>query len=287
MDDYSIWVLEYCYREKHPVGSVLYGHFNAGTLRLPFSYTLVRGNGLNILVDCGHNDKDQGATFTKAFDLQNWKSPRDVLGTCGLTPEDITHVILTHGHFDHMGATDEFPNAQLLIQERELQRWIWAMALNRRMRWISEATDPGDILRVVEAARRGRLTLIKGAAESILPGLDLHPAYDSHTAGSQYVVINNNGRKWILAGDLVYQYENMVGWSPNDPMYIPVGYSQESQANGVVAIEDMMSRVDYDMRQIIPGHEDRLGKDFPSRVSKVGLRVTEINLARSQTSLVA
>jgi hypothetical protein len=49
MDDYSIWVLEYCYREKHPVGSVLYGHFNAGTLRLPFSYLLVRGNRLNIL----------------------------------------------------------------------------------------------------------------------------------------------------------------------------------------------------------------------------------------------
>lgn len=186
-----------------------------------------------------------------------------------------------------MGATDEFPNAHLFIQERELQRWIWAMALNRRMRWISEATDPGDILRVVDAARQGRLTMVKGAAENILPGIDLHPAYDSHTAGSQYVVINNGGRKWILAGDLVYQYENLVGWTPNDPMYIPVGYSQESQANGVVAIEDMMSRVDYDMRQIIPGHENRLGKDFPSRVSNVGLRITEINLARNETSLVA
>ena len=48
-----------------------------------------------------------------------------------------------------------------------------------------------------------------------------------------------------------------------------------------------MSRVDYDMRQIIPGHENRLGKDFPSRVSNVGLRITEINLARNETSLVA
>lgn len=286
MQDYSIWVLEYCYREKHPVGSVLYAHFNAGTLRLPFSYMLVRGNGLNILVDVGHNDKDHGATFTKAFELQNWRSPREVLATCGLTPEDITHVILTHGHFDHMGATDEFPNARFFLQERELQRWIWAMSLNRRMRWISEATDPGDILRIIDAARQGRLTLINGAADNVLPGIDLRPAYDSHTAGSQYAVINNNGKKIILAGDLVYQYENMTGSTPDDPMYIPVGYSQESQANGVVAIEDMMSQVDYDYRKIIPGHEDRLGRDFPSRTSEIGLRITEIHLSREQTSLV-
>jgi glyoxylase-like metal-dependent hydrolase (beta-lactamase superfamily II) len=134
-----------------------------------------------------------------------------------LTPEDITHLIITHGHFDQIGATDEFPNAQLFIQERELQRSIWAMALSRRMRWISEATDPGDILQVVDAARQGRLTMVKGAAENILPGIDLHPAYDSHTAGSQYIAINNGGRKLIIAGDLVYQYENLVGWTPNDP----------------------------------------------------------------------
>lgn len=287
MSDFGIWVLEYCYRREHPVGSVLYGRFNAGTLRLPFSYILVQGRGMNILVDVGHSDLDHGHRFTQTFNLQNWRSPAEVLGTCGLTPEDITHVVISHGHFDHMGAVDQFPKAQFYIQERELQRWVWATALPRRMRWITEATDPADILRIVGLAGEGRLTIVQGAAEDILPGIDLHPAYDSHTAGSQYMVINNAGRKWILAGDLVYQYENMIGDDQSDPMYIPVGYSQESQTNGVVAIEDMMKKVDYDWRQIIPGHEDRLGRDFPSKKSKIGLRVTEITQGGRQSSRIA
>src|ERR1700689_5121457 len=73
-----------------------------------------------------------------------------VLGECGLTPDEITHVILTHGHFDHMGGTDLFPKATFFIQERELSRWVWAMSIGRKFRWLMEAVDPGDILRVVE-----------------------------------------------------------------------------------------------------------------------------------------
>lgn len=287
MADYSIWVLEYCWNPTHPVGSVLYAHFNEGTLRLPFSYILVKGNGLNILVDVGHNDKDYGHVFTERFNLQNWRSPRQVLGTCGLTPENITHVIITHGHFDHMGATDEFPNAKVYIQERELQKWIWAMALDRRLRWISSATDPGDIMRIVDHAREGRLTCINGAVEDILPGIDLFPAYDSHTAGSQYVVIRNESGKIILAGDLVYQYENMHGGTLNDPSYIPVGFSAESQTNNVVAIHEMMKAVDYEFMRIIPGHEERLRDDFPSRTTEIGLRISEITLAKGEKSLVS
>jgi len=286
MADYSIWVLEYCYNPTHPVGSVLYARFNAGTLRLPFSYILMRGNGYNVLVDVGHNDKDYGHVFTERFNLQSWHSPRDVLKTCGLTPEDITHVIITHGHFDHMGATDEFPNAQFFIQERELQKWIWAMALDRRLRWISEATDPGDIMRVVDAARQGRLTCVNGPMDDVLPGIDLRPAFDTHTAGSQYVVVRNASGTTILAGDLVYQYENLHGGTPEDPYYIPVGYSQESQTNGVVSIAEMMKTVDFDYRRIIPGHEERLRDDFPSRTTELGLRISEINLTAEQASLV-
>ena len=49
-----------------------------------------------------------------------------------MAPADVAHVFITHAHFDHMGDTDEFPNATFYIQERELSKWVWAMALDRR-----------------------------------------------------------------------------------------------------------------------------------------------------------
>jgi Metal-dependent hydrolases of the beta-lactamase superfamily I len=41
----------------------------------------------------------------------------------------VTHVFITHAHFDHMGGTDDFPNATFYVQERELSKWVWAMSL--------------------------------------------------------------------------------------------------------------------------------------------------------------
>lgn len=57
----------------------------------------------NILVDTGigdyHNEK-----FNKQFDIQSTKSPLiSALKDIGLTPNDITDIILTHLHFDHVG----------------------------------------------------------------------------------------------------------------------------------------------------------------------------------------
>ena len=59
-----------------------------------------------------------------------------VLAECGLTPGDVTEVFLTHAHFDHMGNIEDFPNATFYIQERELSKWVWAMSLERRFRWL-------------------------------------------------------------------------------------------------------------------------------------------------------
>ena len=49
-----------------------------------------------------------------------------------------------------------------------------------------------------------------------LPGIDLRVAYDTHTYGSMYIVVRNDGHRhskepWILTGDLLYVYENILG----------------------------------------------------------------------------
>ena len=204
-------------------------------------------------------------------------------------------VFITHAHFDHFGNVDDFPKAKFYIQEREIAKWTWAMSLPDRLRWMMVAVDPGDILRGVDLARQKRLTCIDGPMTDVLPGIDLHVAYDSHTFASMWVHVRNDGKResddaWVLAGDLVYVFENIEG--PGgvvdvDTMYVPVGLALGSQQNLLMATEAMMKQVGYESRRVIPIHEERLKDRFPSRLTEQGLVITEICLADAEPSKVA
>ncbi|WP_298214976.1 N-acyl homoserine lactonase family protein [Acidocella sp.] len=291
MTDYSIWVLEYSQITQMPRSAVVYGAHNKGTSKLPYCYVLLKGKGRTILLDVGYNNVDYGAYFHTAFGSSNWHGPDEVLGECGIRPEDVTDCIITHAHFDHMGGIALFPNATFYVQEKEITTWVSYMALPRQFRWLMGATDPGDIMRAVDLAKQGRLVLVKGPMEDVFPGIDLHPAYETHTPASQYIVIRNDGKRqsadaWVFAGDLVYQFENLDGGTPDDPYYVPVGLAAGSQANLVFTTHEMLGRVGHESRRVIPIHEEGLKDRFPSRQTKHDLRITEIALADGEKSLV-
>ena len=295
MGQYSIWVLEYSFVKNYHKSGVLYGAHNQGYVKLPYCYALIKGNGHVAMVDVGYNDKDYGKHLGDKFAVENWRSPQKVLAGIGLTPEDVDTIFITHAHFDHFGNVEEFPKARFLIQEREIAKWTWAMALPDRLRWMMVAVDPGDIIRGVDLARQKRLVCIDGDRSDVLPGIDLHVAYDSHTFGSMWVGIRNDGKArsadtWALAGDLVYVFDNIEGPGGAvdvETMYVPVGLAVGSQQNLIMATEDMMKEVGYDARRVIPIHEERLRDRFPSRITEDGLRITEICLADGETSKVA
>ncbi|NXK87640.1 MBLC1 protein, partial [Formicarius rufipectus] len=72
-----------------------------GTLRADGTVTLVWGGPVTALVDTGGP----------------WDRPLlpGLLGEQGLSPEDVTHVVVTHGHSDHVGNVNLFPGATLLV----------------------------------------------------------------------------------------------------------------------------------------------------------------------------
>lgn len=290
MGQYSIWVLEYSYVANYHKSGVLYGAHNEGRVKLPYCYALIKGNGRVAMVDVGYNNKDYGKHLGDKFGVENWRSPEIVLKGIGLSPEDVDTIFISHAHFDHFGNVEDFPNATFYIQEREIAKWVWAMSLPDRMRWMMIAVDPGDILRGVDLARQKRLVCLDGDMADILPGIDLHAAFDSHTFGSMWVTVRNGkDDTWVLAGDLVYVFENIKGPGGAvdvDTMYTPVGLATGSQTNLVLATEEMMKQVDYEDRRVIPIHEERLRDTFPSRVTDDGLRITEICLADGETSKV-
>jgi glyoxylase-like metal-dependent hydrolase (beta-lactamase superfamily II) len=291
MSDYSIWVLEYSYVSKYHMSGIIYGAHNEGYRKLPYCYVLIKGKNSAAMVDVGYNNKDYGATMANNFGVENWHPAREVLAECGVKPEQVSDVFITHAHFDHLGGTDDFPNAKFHIQEKELSKWVWAMSMGHKFKWLMGATDPGDLMRAVGLAENGRLVIVDGDREDVMPGIDLHPAYDSHTWGSMFVTVRNDGRRdsadsWILAGDLVYCFENLRGRNENDGNYIPVGLAVGSQTNLILTTDRMLSMVGNETRRVIPIHEERLKDTFPSRITKKGLRVTEICLADGEKSRV-
>jgi N-acyl homoserine lactone hydrolase len=285
MGDYSIWVLEYAYVPDYPVSGVIYGAHNEGTVKLPYCYALIKGQGRTILVDVGFNFKDYGGVLGERFGVINWQDPRTVLDEVGVTPEQVDTVFITHAHFDHFGNVMDFPKAKFYIQEKEIAKWMWAMSLPQPLQWLTAALDPGDIVRGAELAKDGRLVLIDGDQESVLPGIDLCAAFDSHTFASQFVRVRNSDGSWILAGDLVYKFENTQGRN-GDGMYRPIGLASGSQVNLLLATDRMMEMTDRDAKRVIPIHEERLTEIFPNRKTAKGLNVIEIVLADGEISKV-
>ncbi|NWV20852.1 MBLC1 protein, partial [Origma solitaria] len=72
-----------------------------GSARADGSVTLLSGGPLTVLVDTG-------GPWLRAH------LPK-LLAERGVSPEDVTHVVVTHGHSDHVGNVNLFPGATLLV----------------------------------------------------------------------------------------------------------------------------------------------------------------------------
>ena len=287
MGKHSVWVLEYSRSPVHPVSGVFYGAHNQGTMNLPFSYVLIKTGEAVVLVDVGHDEGDFGGRIADSIGVTGWTHPSVVLAECGVSPEDVTHVILTHAHFDHVGGLKFFPNAQIYMQRKELESWMWILSKGPRFRSLQAGLNPADVLYLTQANIEGRLTLVDGAYSDVVPGVHLRPAYDTHTAGSQFVIIETApGSRLVLSGDVIYTYRNLVGDSLDDRQFIPPGLANGSQTRLIETAEEMLSIVDDNHLCVIPVHEEKLHEYYPSKKTARGLTIVEVALADGDTSQV-
>ena len=292
MADYSIWVLEYATQPKTDTGGIVYGAYNQGFRAMPYAYVVLQSKDHVAMVDVGHNHADFGETLAVSYGVEHWHGPREALALCGLRPEDVDTVFITHAHFDHFGNVEAFPGAHFYIAEQEIEKSLWALGLPERLKFIATAIDPGDLAKGAELARQGRLTLVKSDMQNVLPGIDLHLAPDTHSFASLWVELRNDRKQpsqdaWVLAGDLVYAYENLGGLegkAENGEAYLPIGFAIGSQTNLLLATEAMLKAVGHERRRVVPVHEDRVKQVFPSRAKAPGLAISEICLADGASS---
>src|SRR5262249_33105638 len=113
---YEVYALSYGGYPNFPISALVAGADKTRKIDLQMMIWLLKGpGGKNILVDTGcYHDR-----VMKGRGITDFIKPSDTLAKLGLSPADITDVIITHMHWDHADGVDLFPNAKVWIQKEE------------------------------------------------------------------------------------------------------------------------------------------------------------------------
>lgn len=160
---------------------------------------VVQGHGKTIVVDAGCGT-GYGEKLTRIYAFEFNHPMQESLADFGLSPDDVTDVLLTHLHFDHGGGVVwpdgdtwklTFPNATHHVQRSQ---WEHALSPNPR--------DRGSYFRerIEILEREKRLELYDGEW-SLAPGFDLL-TFDGHTPGQQLPKISDGDDTLFHCGDL-------------------------------------------------------------------------------------
>jgi glyoxylase-like metal-dependent hydrolase (beta-lactamase superfamily II) len=162
-----------------------------------------------ILVDTGIGNR-LSAVERKIFDHGEGWLPGH-LRALGIEPGDVTHVILSHLHFDHCGGLvrqresgrfePAFPRARLFVQRGELE--TARNSHNERLR--AAYRHMGEILATVEGsfeAVEGDIEVIAGVTAAVTGG---------HTYDHQVAIVRDGGHCFVHLADIVPTRSHMRG----------------------------------------------------------------------------
>ena len=262
-DTHEVYAIRYASIPDFPVNALIAGADPQRKLSIAMTIWLIRGNGRNILVDSGFYRPQ----FFKEFKIEGFIKASEAVGQPGimpagqpaLKPEDITDVIITHMHWDHADGMDLFPRARIWLQKDEYTYYTgeaWQQARTHG------GIEPDDVLAVVQLNLAGRVSLVNGDVQEILPGITCYTG-GKHTFQSQFVGVNTKAGIVILASDNMYLYENLE-------KHVPIAQTLDAASN--LRAQDRMKQLASSPRLIVPGHDPAVFDKFP----KVSERVVKI-----------
>ena len=139
-----------------------------------------------ILVDTGFTEEK----YIKGFSIQNYIHPKNLLEAISIKTEEISDIIITHSHFDHIGGAYLFPNAKIYINQKELE----SFTNQSRFKDYEKVFD----------IRKFRNSIIQVGPNYYFSNyLNIYLS-GGHTVGSQYIHIKFTEKEFIITGDECY-----------------------------------------------------------------------------------
>ncbi|GHV52680.1 MBL fold metallo-hydrolase [Deltaproteobacteria bacterium] len=206
------------------------------------SYLIIEENR-KILVDTGMPDTD----YADRHRPGSYQAPEHFLGNhlarLGITPAQITDVILTHLHWDHCSNLSLFTNASFYVQRREL----------------NYALNPHPLFyRYYNAAALGftppfaniSFTLLDGGHHKISKSISIIST-PGHTPGHQSVVLQGRDGIWVLSGDAIC---NEQTFTPHGHLpFLPTGPAVDIVTR-YDTVNDLVGLVGGKLEQILSPH---------------------------------
>ena len=206
--------------------------------------TLIRGHGRIVLLDVG------------AFGMRKPLERR--LKEYDVKPEDVTDVVLTHAHYDHIVNFTLFPRATI---------WIGDLEMNG-----AAAQDPGfnpiPELYVRELASSARVKRVLDRQE-FLPGITAY-AVPGHTPGHLLFVLDNGLVDILFSGDSAKNRAELLSRKVIDTD------NMEESSNSISLIWNIWRAKKGSL--LIPGHDLTMGLDETGQPYYIGERQAAISV---------
>ena len=253
--EYTIQAIRYGTIPQFPHSGLVVGAPAGEKMDIALVIWLVRGQGRNILFDTGFHRQQ----WIDRYKVTDFIPADEAVRLAGVEPGQITDIIISHAHWDHIGGIDLFPKATIWIQKDEYAYYTgpaWQEGGK------SGGIDPEDMVNLLRRNTEHKLKLIDGDDREIIPGIRVFTGA-RHTFSSQYIRVDGNP-PYVLASDNCYLYENLEKHLP-----IPTFEPGDRDAN-LKAFDRMVSLAGARER-VVPGHDPLQFTRFPTvgRVAKI------------------
>jgi glyoxylase-like metal-dependent hydrolase (beta-lactamase superfamily II) len=237
--DYSIQAIRYATSPGVPVDELVVGGPKDQKIDIAMVVWLIRGGGHTILFDSGfHRDR-----FLKEFPVLDYLRPDLAVKTAGVDPDQVTDVVISHAHWDHMGGLNLFPKAQIWIQKEEYRYYTmeaWQPGGDHG------GIDPDDVKELVQLNTEGRVHLVDGDNIEIFPGIRAYTG-SRHTYASQYLCVQGSPN-YVLSSDNVYLYLNLSA-------HLASATFSDADHAANIAQQSRMIQLAGSPDRILPGHD--------------------------------
>jgi glyoxylase-like metal-dependent hydrolase (beta-lactamase superfamily II) len=244
---YTIYCVQYAHRKTNSTQLFHHDFHNTPMAMDYFVWALTNGEH-TVVVDLGFTEEvgtRRGRTFLRCISKG--------LAEIGIDCAQVSHVIVSHLHYDHVGNYALFPNATFYVQDTEMSFYTGRYAGTSAFR---HSVEVDDIVAMVRYNYEGRVSFVDGE-QQIVPGVCVHKV-GGHTAGMQIVSVATREGQAVVASDASHYYYNFEQGIPFNTLHdIPNMYEAFKRLYELADKPEL----------IIPGH-DPLVQERLTRVAE-------------------
>jgi glyoxylase-like metal-dependent hydrolase (beta-lactamase superfamily II) len=244
-DLWHVYAIRYATLPDFPVASLVAGADKTRRIDIAMTVWLLEAtDGRNVLFDAGFYHE----RFKTRWKPRDFELPSEAVARMNVRPHEVTDIIISHVHWDHLDGVDLFPSATVWIQRKEYDHYVDAAGKPK-----AQAIDAENAAVLAGLKKAGNLELVDGDGKEIAEGIKVHTG-GRHTFESQYVSVHTPRGTVVLASDNLYLYENLERG-------LPIAQAVDAQAN--LMAQKRMTTIASDPSLVVPGHDPAVFERFP------------------------